>query len=194
MEQILFSRPIIDINNLFLIIDMRLNVELKAKCSDPQKVRELLESRGTEYKGLDHQIDTYFRVPKGRLKLREGNIENALIFYERSNQDGPKDSKVILYSSSPGSSLKETLLGACGELVVVDKQRHIYFIDNVKFHVDLVEGLGSFCEIEAIDKTGDIGRDRLLQQCQDYMKLLGIPKTDLISCSYSDLLLQKLVE
>lgn len=191
MVQVLFCRPIIDINNLFLLIDMHLNIEIKAKCSDPQRVREILESQGAEYKGLDHQIDTYFRVPKGRLKLREGNIENALIFYERDNQDGPKDSKVILYSSSPGSSLKETLLGACGALVVVDKQRHIYFIDNVKFHVDLVEGLGSFCEIEAIDKTGDIGRDRLLQQCQDYMKLLGIPETDLISCSYSDLLLQK---
>ncbi len=173
---------------------MHLNVEIKAKCSNPQRIREILESRGAEYKGLDHQIDTYFRVPKGRLKLREGNIENALIFYERSNQDGPKDSKVILYSSSPGSSLKDTLLGACGALVVVDKQRHIYFMENVKFHVDLVEGLGSFCEIEAIDKTGDIGRDRLLQQCQDYMKLLGIPKTDLISCSYSDLLLQMSVE
>ncbi|MEK6905484.1 MAG: hypothetical protein AABX24_03715 [Nanoarchaeota archaeon] len=63
--------------------------------------------------------------------------------------------------------------------------------DNVKFHVDLVESLGSFCEIEAIDKNGDIERSRLLQQCDDYIKILGIHQTDLISCSYSDLLLQR---
>ena len=170
---------------------MHLNVEIKAKCSDPQKVRDILESRGAEYRGLDHQIDTYFKVQNGRLKLREGNIENALIFYERSNQEGPKDSNVVLYSSPPGSSLKDALMGACGALVVVDKQRHIYFIDNVKFHVDLVEDLGNFCEIEAIDKTGDIGKDKLLQQCQDYMELLCIEESDLVSCSYSDLLLQR---
>ena len=170
---------------------MHLNVEIKARCSDPEKVRNILKEQGAEYKGLDHQIDTYFNVSHGRLKLREGNIENALIFYERSNQEGPKDSKVVLYSSQPSSNLKAALMGACGTLVVVDKMRHIYFINNVKFHVDLVESLGSFCEIEAIDKTENIGRSRLLQQCNDYMKILGIHQTDLISCSYSDLLLKK---
>lgn len=182
------------INNFFILINMHLNVEIKAKCSDPERVRKILESQNAEYQGIDHQIDTYFRVLNGRLKLREGNIENALIFYERSDQEGPKDSKIVLYSSSPGSSLKDALMGACGVLVVIDKQRHIYFIGNVKFHVDLVEDLGSFCEIEAIDKTGDIGRDILLRQCQDYMKLLGIEESDLVSCSYSDLLLQRPAE
>ncbi len=170
---------------------MHLNVEIKAYCHDVEKVREILKQQGAEYKGLDHQVDTYFRVPQGRLKLREGNIENALIFYERSDQEGPKDSTVALYSSQPGSNLKAVLMGACGVLVVVDKQRHIYFIDNVKFHVDEVRDLGSFCEIEAIDKIGDIGRNTLLKQCEQYMGLLGIQKSDLISCSYSDLLLQQ---
>jgi len=173
---------------------MHLNVEIKARCPNPQGVRDILDSQGAEYKGLDHQVDTYFRVQNGRLKLREGTIENSLIFYERSDQEGPKDSNVVLYSSAPGSSLKDALLGSCGALVFVDKQRHIYFIDNVKFHVDEVEGLGSFCEIEAIDKVGNIGRDKLLQQCQDYMKLLGIKEADLVSCSYSDLLLQRSAE
>ena len=170
---------------------MHLNVEIKARCPDPERVRAILRQHGAEYKGLDHQVDTYFNVPRGRLKLREGDIENALIFYERSNQEGPKDSRVVLYSNQPGSNLKDALLGACGALVVVDKQRHIYFIDNVKFHVDLVESLGSFCEIEAIDKTGEIGKSQLRQQCDRYMGALGIQQTDLISCSYSDLLLQQ---
>ena len=170
---------------------MHLNVEIKANCSNPERVREILEHRGAEYKGPDNQIDTYFKVSNGRLKLREGNIENFLVFYERDNQEGPKDSKVILYKSSPDSSLKDALVNACGELIVVDKQRHIYFIDNVKFHVDSVKNLGNFCEIEAIDKVGNIGREKLLQQCEQYMKLLDIKKEDLISCSYSDLLIQQ---
>ena len=170
---------------------MHLNIEIKARCSAPQQVRDILEQKGAEYKGLDHQIDTYFKVNNGRLKLREGNIENALVFYERDDQSGPKGSNVVLYSSVPGSSLKDALMGACGALVVVDKLRHIYFIGNVKFHVDEVKDLGSFCEIEAIDKTGEIGRDKLLQQCKEYIKLLGIKKNDLISCSYSDLLLER---
>lgn len=168
---------------------MHLNVEIKARCSNPKKVRAILEQERAEYRGLDHQVDTYFKVNNGRLKLREGNIENALVFYERDNQEGPKDSNVVLYSNQPGSSLKQALSSSCGVLVVVDKQRHIYFIDNVKFHVDEVQDLGSFCEIEAIDQTGDIGREKLLQQCEHYMKLLGIKDEDLMSCSYSDILL-----
>lgn len=170
---------------------MHLNIEVKAKCPNPRRVEDILKSQKAEYRGLDHQVDTYFRVSHGRLKLREGNIENCLVFYERSDQKGPKDSKVILYKTPPGSSLKSALEAACGILVVVDKQRHIYFIDNIKFHVDFVKGLGHFCEIEAIDEGGEMGREKLLQQCRDYMQLLEIKKEDLISCSYSDLLLGK---
>jgi adenylate cyclase, class 2 len=58
-------------------------VEIKARCSDPEKIRTILRARGARFAGLDHQVDTYFRVSAGRLKLREGKIENALIFYCR---------------------------------------------------------------------------------------------------------------
>lgn len=170
---------------------MHLNVEIKARCSDPERVRSVLYLRGAEHKGLDHQIDTYFKVNEGRLKLREGNIENVLVFYKRDDQEGPKNSEVILYPCKAGNSLKQALLGTCGELVVVDKRRDIYFIDNIKFHVDDVVGLGSYCEIEAIDLEGDIGEDRLLEQCKQYMEILGITEGDLVAQSYSDLLLAK---
>jgi len=72
----------------------------------------------------------------------------------------------------------------------VKKAREIYFLNNVKFHIDSVEKLGSYIEIEAIDKVGDIGRDRLLAQCEDFMLLFNIHDKDLIDCSYSDLLLE----
>ncbi len=71
-------------------------VEIKAKCNDPQNVHQILKAHNADYKGIDHQVDTYFGVPKGRLKLREGNIENTLIHYHRPNQEGPKTSAVSL--------------------------------------------------------------------------------------------------
>ena len=168
-----------------------INIEIKARSKDHGPVRQILESKQAEFKGLDHQIDTYFNVNSGRLKLREGNIENFLIHYDRENKPGPKQSSIILYKSDPQSSLKELLTKALGVLTVVDKQREIYFIDNVKFHLDTVKNLGTFVEIEAIDKTGEIGREKLLEQCQAYLDLFGIEAPDLISVSYSDLLLEQ---
>ena len=167
-----------------------LNIEIKAHCSDPDFVRRTLKQRNAIYKGEDHQIDTYFNCTQGRLKLREGNIEHHLIHYDREDQAGPKQSMVTLYRPQPDSTLKELLTKSLGTLVIVDKKREIYFIDNVKFHIDQVEKLGAFVEIEVIDSTGKIGKDKLKKQCEDYIELLRIQFTDLIECSYSDMILQ----
>ncbi|MEA3249558.1 MAG: class IV adenylate cyclase [Patescibacteria group bacterium] len=168
-----------------------INIEIKAKCENPDSIREFLRSNDADSRGLDHQIDTYFKVANGRLKLREGDIENFLIYYERPDQEGPKQADVILFKTESRSPLKEMLSRSLGELVTVDKKREIYFLDNVKFHIDTVEGLGAFMEIEAIDYGGTLGKEKLLEQCQDYLRELNIPKDDLISMSYSDLLLAK---
>jgi adenylate cyclase class 2 len=167
------------------------NVEIKARCDDQAAVRNYLKSHDADFKGEDHQVDTYFNVSNGRLKLREGMIENALIYYDRSNQQGPKQADGALYTSEPGSSLKGVLTKALGTKVIVDKKREIYFIDNVKFHVDTVEGLGTFMEIEAIDKDGSIGIDKLQEQCEHYLREIGTKDSDLVSVSYSDLLLDQ---
>ncbi len=163
-------------------------IEIKARCGEPGRVREILQANNARFEGLDHQIDTYFRCSTGRLKLRQGNIENNLIHYHRANIAGPKQSDVTLLKTSPESNLRELLSAALGVLVVVDKQREIYFIDNVKFHIDTVEGLGSFVEIEAIDYDSTLDAAGLDQQCREYMKLLNIPADDLIDCSYCDML------
>lgn len=165
------------------------NIEIKARSNKQDAIRELLLKEGAEFRGTDHQTDTYFRVPEGRLKLREGNIENQLIHYRRANQEGPKQADVLLFPSVPGSGLKEILTAALGILVVVDKEREIYFIGNVKFHIDHVKGLGFFVEIEAIDKEGTIGREKLLEQCNHYLGLFGIREEELVPVSYSDMLL-----
>ncbi len=185
------------------------NVEIKARCADPARARKTLLSLGARFVGPDHQTDTYFQVPRGRLKLREGEIENNLIFYARPDQEGPKRSDVILYGTRPGSDLKPLLDAALGMLVVVEKRREIYFVavadievpgdptaasrardrENVKVHLDTVTGLGSFVEIEAIDLDGSLGPDLLDAQCRRLMTILGIEAADLVAASYSDLLL-----
>jgi len=167
-----------------------INIEIKAKSANQEYIRKILKSQNADFKGIDHQIDTYFKVSSGRLKLREGNIENYLIYYKREDKSGPKQSNVSLYNSIPNSSLKDILTKSLGVLAVVNKKREIYFIDNVKFHLDNVKNLGSFLEIEAIDYKGDIGRKKLLSQCNYYMSLFKISKSDLISESYSNLLLK----
>lgn len=168
-----------------------INIEIKAKSKNNDAIRDILKSKNAEFKGTDRQIDTYFRVDSGRLKLREGNIENALIYYEREEKKGPRQSNVILAKTLPGSGIKEIFQKVLGVLAVVDKKREIYFIENVKFHLDEVKGLGTFVEIEAMDQKGNIGRERLLKQCNEYLELFGIKQEDLVSESYSDMLMKK---
>ena len=86
-----------------------LNVEIKARCSKPESIRNYLLSHNAELKGTDEQTDTYFTVPNGRLKLRDGNIENNLIYYERTNQAGPKSSHFHLVKVEDAKGLKEVL-------------------------------------------------------------------------------------
>ncbi len=167
------------------------NIEVKAKYDDHDKARSILKLHHADFKGTDHQIDTYFVVNCGRLKLREGNIENHLVFYQREDKGGPKQSDIILFKSDPGSSLKEILLKSLKTLVVVDKQREIYFIENVKFHIDTVRDLGTFVEIEAISNDEVTDKEKLLEQCEKYLRLFGVLKDALISVSYSDLLLNR---
>ena len=167
-----------------------LNIEIKAKSLELDRIRDLLKSKNADFKGIDHQVDTYFKVNSGRLKLREGNIENHLIYYEREDKSGPKKSLVVLYKYNPDQSLKEILTRSLGVLAVVNKHREIYFIDNVKFHLDNVKGLGYFVEIEAIDEDGSIGSEKLHEQCKYYLRLLNISKEDLLENSYSDLVLR----
>lgn len=166
--------------------------ELKAHCAVPQDIEDLLYANEASFIGQDHQIDTYFKVPEGRLKLREGNIENTLIFYNRLESQGIKSSQVKFLKLEEGqaSPLKQILTSVHPTLIVVDKQRKIFFIENVKFHIDSVQGLGSFVEIEAIGDTQQ-NFEELQKQCEYYQSLLGITKEDCIALSYSDLLLKK---
>lgn len=167
-----------------------LNVEIKAKIVNTEKIRAYLIKNNADFRGLDEQTDTYFNVPNGRLKLREGKIENNLIYYERSNQSGPKDSNFQLVYIENVKAVKEILVLSMGILTVVKKRREIFFIDNVKFHIDEVATLGSFIEIEAGNMTADLPQNKLKEQCNFYMRQFEIKPEQLIAVSYSDMLLK----
>ena len=162
-------------------------IEFKARCSDLSRIREIIKAKDPRVVGTDHQVDTYFNVPRGRLKLREGNVENSLVYYERENQAGPKRSNVTLAHVQPGSNLREVLAAALGVKVAVDKQREIYFVGNVKIHLDEVKDLGTFVEIEAIGTAENVAQ--LRDQAESFLRELGIADADLIAVSYSDLLM-----
>ncbi|HHN47696.1 MAG TPA: CYTH domain-containing protein [Bacteroidales bacterium] len=165
------------------------NFEFKARTNKLSALEEKLLKLNPRFIGLDHQTDTYFNINSGRLKLREGNIENSLIFYERQDLAGAKQSTVLLYQHKHNPNLKEILVKSFGVKTVVEKYRKIYFIDHVKFHFDEVQGLGTFVEVEAIDKTGTTKITELQRQCEYFAEFFQIEAKDYVSKSYSDLMI-----
>lgn len=167
------------------------NFEFKAKVEDLEKYEKQLLALNPKFQGLDHQIDTYFNAKLGRLKLREGNIENSLINYDRENTLGAKESNIVLYQHEPSIALKNILTRQFGVKVIVDKKRKIYFINNVKFHFDTVDNLGTFIEVEAIDIKEEYTTQELKEQCTKYFDFFELTDQNIVDKSYSDLILEK---
>ena len=163
-------------------------IEMKARRKDASDIRTFLKKQNARFVGEDKQVDTYFNVSTGRLKLRESRFENFLVYYERQDSAQPKISKHVLHKVEPESSIKEMLTQSLGVLCVVDKKREIYWLDNVKFHIDSVKELGDFFEIEAFEDK-DHDETVLRQQVDQYLKEFNVKNDDLVAGSYSDLIL-----
>ncbi|MBC5773230.1 class IV adenylate cyclase [Pontibacter sp. KCTC 32443] len=167
---------------------MYADITIKARCYDPAKVESILLEHEAEYVGLDVQTDTYYETDYGKLKHRQGTIENVLIHYNRKINGEATQTEVMLYLKNPGVETIDQICGNQRLLAQVKKLRKIYFIENVKFHIDYLEELGHFVEIEAIDLDGSLGIDLLNQQCRYYKELLQIEEDDLITSAYTDLI------
>jgi len=170
------------------VADRKRLVELKARYEDSGKARALLA--GSEHVGTYRQTDTYFALGERRLKLREigGRATGQLVYYERPDDLGVKESEVLLYEAVDPTVLKEMLTRAFGVRVVVRKTREIYRQEGVQVHVDEVEGLGRFVEFElAVDVAPpaiEEGRAKLAA----WQRRFEIADEDLVASSYSDLL------
>ncbi|MDQ5833272.1 MAG: class IV adenylate cyclase, partial [Actinomycetota bacterium] len=131
------------------------NVELKARDPDPARTLELALALGAEDQGAISQRDTYFASARGRLKLREQDPGEAeLIAYHRPDDPQARTSEYRRVLVAGASALHDALDGAYGTLVVVNKRRRLLLWDGVRIHLDEVEGLGAFLELEAVAAEG----------------------------------------
>lgn len=165
---------------------MYADITIKARCIDPAEAESILLEHKADYVGLNVQTDTFYEADYGSLKHRQGKLENVLIHYNREKSGNVQQTAVLLYLKNPGAATVAQVCGGKKVLAQVRKFRKIFFIDNVKFHIDHLEGLGHFIEIEAIDLDGSQGVEVLRQQCEHYQALLQIAAEDLINDSYSD--------
>ena len=133
------------------------NIELKARLRDPAAARAVAERLCPGAPQVERQIDTYFDSRRGRLKLREIAGRGAwLICYERPNRIEAKASDYLLVPVTDPAGLKSALSEALGIRGIVTKLRHIYLFQNVRIHLDEVEGIGHFLEFEAVLADGAI--------------------------------------
>lgn len=167
------------------------NIEIKARYPNQEKARKIANELKTEYVGIDHQVDTYFKTPKGRLKLRESSLSGAqLVPYIRPDQAGPKKSDYAVVPIQDPTLIKRLFSEIFGVEVVVDKQREIFLIDNVRVHIDNVTGLGNYFEFEAVYNTADNEKAEY-DKVSELMKKFEISEEALEHGSYKELLSRK---
>lgn len=164
------------------------NVEFKAYAKDLAVLEERLSVLNPVLDGIYNQVDIYYNVPIGRVKLREYDDFSSLIYYNRADGVDAKGSDVIYYKHDKNEALGAILELQFGIKVRVSKVRKVLKYKNVSIHLDQVEGLGSFVEVEACS-VGAIEGISLKQQCDEFFALLELREEDLIAVSYSDLIL-----
>jgi homotetrameric cytidine deaminase len=164
------------------------NVELKASDPDPARTLELALKLGASDEGEISQRDTYFGGSRARVKLREQTPgEDELIAYRRPDGDDAKVSDYLRVEVTDAAALKEALDAAYGTKVVVAKKRRLLLWENVRIHLDEVEGLGAYMELEGLVDGDDDGPAR--ERVERLRRELEIDDANLVAAGYSDLLL-----
>ena len=167
---------------------MRINIEIKARIRNIEGLRKRAEALSDSPCRVISQDDTFFCTPQGRLKLRKlGPDRGELIYYVREDAAGPKRSNYLLCSTTDPVSLGAVLEAALGVRGVVRKQRALYQVGETRIHLDEVEGLGSFMELEVVLSSGQ-SEDEGQAIAAELMAQLGIEETDLVEGAYIDLL------
>ncbi len=166
------------------------NIEIKARARDFDGIRSRAEALADRPVQILPQEDTFFEVVHGRLKLRVPPAGPAqLIYYERANQDGPKRSDYHIFETSDPDSLKTALGLALGVRGVVRKTRYLYMAGQTRIHLDDVQGLGHFMELEVVMRPGQSDAEGQAI-AQELMSRLGIEEADLLEGAYMDLIEQ----
>jgi adenylate cyclase class IV len=173
-------------------VSPRLNLELKASDADPARSLEICRALGAQDEGLLWQRDTYFDARMGGLKLREQDPGRPhLIQFERADIPQPRESRYRIVEVGDAPMLLEALTRALGVTVAVTKHRHLLRWRNVRIHLDEVEHLGAFIELEAVATAdSDLRHEhRLVRELRD---ALSITDDRLIATGYAAQLIARL--
>ncbi len=167
---------------------MPANIEIKAHARNFEEIQARAERFSQSPVQIIEQEDTFFNVEQGRLKLRIlAPNHSQLIFYTRPDQEGPKRSEYHLAYSSDPVNLRRVLELAYGIRCVVRKTRYLYLVGQTRVHLDDVEGLGRFMELEVVLEEGQSDADGQMV-AEELMSALGVERGDLIDGAYMDLL------
>jgi predicted adenylyl cyclase CyaB len=167
---------------------MPANIEIKARSRNFADLRRRAEALSDTPGQVIPQEDTFFHVPKGRLKLRQLAADHGqLVYYERPDQEGPKRSNYQIFETGDPAGLKTTLSMALGVRGVVRKTRYLYLVGQTRVHLDEVEGLGNFMELEVVMRPGQSDAEGQAI-ATELMTRLGVQEADLLEGAYMDLL------
>ena len=167
---------------------MPVNVEIKARTREPRRVRALVESLSDTPAEVLHQEDVFFDVPAGRLKLRMlGGDRGELIHYLRADEAGPRTSEYTIAPTSDPEALRRILRAVMVVKGTVRKERLLYHIGQTRVHLDRVEGLGEFLELEVVLRPSQSAGEGV-RIAREILERLEIPEEDMVLVSYLDLL------
>jgi predicted adenylyl cyclase CyaB len=164
------------------------NIEIKARLHDFDKIRRRAETLSDTPVEVIPQEDTFFNTPQGRLKLRFLSPEKGqLIYYTRPDQGGPKRSDYHISLTSDPENLKRVLELAYGIRGIVKKKRYLFLVGQTRVHLDSVEGLGQFMELEVVMQEGQSDAEGQAI-AESLMTELGVEQSDLLEVAYMDLM------
>lgn len=167
---------------------MATNIEIKARLRERHRIERIVSARATAPPTDLRQEDTFFNIDRGRLKLRITNGSHAeLIQYDRADQQGPTSSRYTVVPVAKPSELRQVLGRAYGERATLRKRRRVYLVGNTRVHLDIVENLGEFIELEVV-LSGRQQETEGVNTAHALMKDLNIREEDLIEGAYVDLL------
>jgi len=166
---------------------MPINLELKVRLRNPDEVLNKIKDINAEFKGELNQTDVYYKKQNGILKLRLENGTQTLIKYVRNEKSGDRWSDYNLISLEKNDA-REYLKDILEEEIVVEKQRLLYLYDNTRIHLDTVNRLGSFLELETLVING---KDDAGRRFENVVELLSLDKENELRKSYRDLMMEQ---
>ena len=166
------------------------NVEAKFKMLNPAHAREVATRLGFQARGILAQRDTFFQVAHGKLKLREEAAGAWLIHYRRRREADLELSEYEIVPVAEPARTRSMLASALGVLAEVRKERTLLMRGNIRLHLDRVESLGDFGEIEAVLESGETAESNRVA-VREILSALDINEHDLIGMSYFEMMLKK---